>query len=71
VDENGAVSLSVRCQHCADRPCIRACLTGAIKNKEIQLVINTPTGKIGRYDDSYIRKGYQVPGALYHHPGGG
>jgi Fe-S-cluster-containing hydrogenase component 2 len=47
----------VRCQHCADTPCIGACLTDAIKNKEIQLVINTPTGKIGRYDDSYIRKG--------------
>lgn len=27
-----------------------------IKNKEIQLVINTPSGKLGKYDDSYIRK---------------
>ena len=28
----------------------------AIKNKEIQLVINTPVGKTSQYDDSYIRK---------------
>ncbi|MFC2019462.1 carbamoyl-phosphate synthase large subunit [Chloroflexota bacterium] len=28
----------------------------AIKNKEIQLVINTPSGKLSQYDDSYIRK---------------
>jgi carbamoyl-phosphate synthase large subunit len=28
----------------------------AIANKEIQLVINTPTGKASQYDDSYIRK---------------
>jgi carbamoyl-phosphate synthase large subunit len=39
-------------------------ITDAIKNKEIQLVINTPTGKLSRYDDSYIRKAairYRVP----------
>ncbi|MDD5590856.1 MAG: hypothetical protein PHY18_02895, partial [Dehalococcoidales bacterium] len=28
----------------------------AIMNGEIQLVVNTPTGKRGKYDDSYIRK---------------
>jgi carbamoyl-phosphate synthase large subunit len=39
-------------------------ITDAIKNKEIQLVINTPTGKLSMYDDSYIRKAaikYKVP----------
>jgi carbamoyl-phosphate synthase large subunit len=36
----------------------------ALKNKEIQLVINTPSGKLSQYDDSYIRKTaikYKVP----------
>jgi carbamoyl-phosphate synthase large subunit len=36
----------------------------AIKNKEIQLVINTPIGKSSQHDDSYIRKAaikYKVP----------
>jgi carbamoyl-phosphate synthase large subunit len=27
-----------------------------IKNNQIQLVINTPSGKLSKYDDSYIRK---------------
>jgi carbamoyl-phosphate synthase large subunit len=39
-------------------------VTDAIKNKEIQLVINTPAGKLSQYDDSYIRKAaikYKVP----------
>jgi carbamoyl-phosphate synthase large subunit len=39
-------------------------ITDAIKNKEIQLVINTPVGKISMYGDSYIRKAaikYKVP----------
>jgi carbamoyl-phosphate synthase large subunit len=31
-------------------------IVDAIKNGEIQLVINTPIGKRGAYDDSYIRK---------------
>jgi carbamoyl-phosphate synthase large subunit len=36
----------------------------AIKNGEIQLVVNTPAGKSSEYDDSYIRKAairYKVP----------
>lgn len=36
----------------------------AIHNKEIQLIINTPIGKSGKYDDSYIRKTaikYKIP----------
>jgi carbamoyl-phosphate synthase large subunit len=39
-------------------------ISDAIKNKEIQLVINTPTGKLSKHDDSYIRKSaikYKVP----------
>lgn len=31
-------------------------IVDAITNKEIQLVINTPIGKLGMHDDSYIRK---------------
>jgi carbamoyl-phosphate synthase large subunit len=31
-------------------------ITDAIKNGEIQIVINTPAGKLSKYDDSYIRK---------------
>jgi carbamoyl-phosphate synthase large subunit len=39
-------------------------IVDAIKNKEIQLVVNTPVGKLSQYDDSYIRKSaikYKVP----------
>lgn len=39
-------------------------ITDAIKNNQIQLVINTPAGKLSKYDDSYIRKvaiRYRVP----------
>ncbi len=35
-----------------------------IKNNEIQLIINTPSGKLSKHDDSYIRKAaikYKVP----------
>jgi carbamoyl-phosphate synthase large subunit len=31
-------------------------IVDGIKNREIQLVINTPNGRLGKYDDSYIRK---------------
>ena len=30
-------------------------ITDAIKNKEINLIINTPVGRSGKYDDSFIR----------------
>ncbi len=36
----------------------------AIANREIQLLINTPAGKLSQYDDSYIRKAaikYKIP----------
>jgi len=39
-------------------------IVDAIKNAEIQLIINTPSGKLSKYDDSYIRKAaikYKVP----------
>jgi len=39
-------------------------IVDAIKNGEIQLVINTPSGKLSKYDDSYIRKSavkYKIP----------
>ncbi len=39
-------------------------IVDAIKNGEVQLVINTPVGRLGKYDDSYIRKAaitYKVP----------
>jgi carbamoyl-phosphate synthase large subunit len=39
-------------------------IVDAIKNGEIHLVINTPAGKLSKYDDSYIRKAaikYKVP----------
>jgi carbamoyl-phosphate synthase large subunit len=55
----GIPSLSILKEH-EGRPNI----TDAIKNKEIQLIINTPVGKLSMYDDSYIRKAaikYKVP----------
>ncbi len=56
---NGIVSEHILKEH-EGRPNI----TDAIKNKEINLVINTPVGKLSKYDDSYIRKAaikYKVP----------
>ncbi|MBN1864273.1 MAG: carbamoyl phosphate synthase large subunit, partial [Victivallales bacterium] len=31
-------------------------ITDAIENKQVQLIVNTPIGKMGTHDDSYIRK---------------
>ncbi|MDY6880187.1 MAG: carbamoyl-phosphate synthase large subunit [Desulfatiglans sp.] len=39
-------------------------IVDSIKNLEIQLVINTPSGKLSKHDDSYIRKSaikYKIP----------
>ncbi|HDS05479.1 MAG TPA: carbamoyl-phosphate synthase large subunit, partial [Deltaproteobacteria bacterium] len=39
-------------------------IVDAIKNREIQLVINTPAGRLSKHDDSYIRKAaikYKIP----------
>ena len=39
-------------------------IVDAIMNNEVQLVINTPVGRLGKFDDSYIRKSaikYKVP----------
>ena len=57
--ENGVPTVSVLKMH-EGRPNIM----DAIKNGEIQLVINTPSGKLSQHDDSYIRKAaiaYKVP----------
>ena len=39
-------------------------IVDSIMSKEIDLVINTPSGKLGKHDDSYIRKAaikYKIP----------
>ncbi len=39
-------------------------IVDAIKNKEIHLIVNTPSGKLSKHDDSYIRKTaikYKIP----------
>jgi len=48
---HGLVSEVINKQH-EGRPNI----IDGIKNGEIQLVINTPSGRVSKYDDSYIRK---------------
>ncbi len=51
LSKHGIVSEAINKQH-EGRPNI----VDGIKNGEIQLVINTPSGKMSKYDDSYIRK---------------
>ncbi|MBW2647132.1 MAG: carbamoyl-phosphate synthase large subunit [Deltaproteobacteria bacterium] len=57
--DHGIESEAIRKMH-EGRPNI----IDGIKNKEIDLVINTPSGKLSKHDDSYIRKAaiqYKVP----------
>ncbi len=57
--QNGVSSKHIKKVH-EGRPNI----VDAIHNKEINLVINTPSGKSSKYDDSYIRKAaikYKIP----------
>ncbi|NLI83747.1 MAG: carbamoyl-phosphate synthase large subunit [Deltaproteobacteria bacterium] len=59
LNENGVAAKPIDKMH-EGRPNI----VDAIKNGEIQLVINTPSGKLSKHDDSYIRKAaimYKVP----------
>jgi len=47
-------------------------IVDAIKNGGIQLVINTPAGRLSKYDDSYIRKAaIKYKDTLYHNNCGG
>jgi len=58
-NDHGIVTKSVQKMH-EGRPNI----ADAIMNGEIQLVVNTPIGRLGTHDDSYIRKAvikYKVP----------
>ena len=59
LNENGISAEKILKMH-EGRPNI----VDAIKNGEIQLVINTPAGRLSKYDDSYIRKAaikYKIP----------
>jgi carbamoyl-phosphate synthase large subunit len=59
LNENGIKAEKILKMH-EGRPNI----VDAIKNGEIQLVINTPAGRLSKYDDSYIRKAaikYKIP----------
>ncbi|MDD5504026.1 MAG: carbamoyl-phosphate synthase large subunit [Candidatus Omnitrophica bacterium] len=59
LNENGIDTIVLKKLH-EGRPNI----ADAIKNKEIHLIINTPVGRTGKYDDSYIRMKaiqYKVP----------
>ncbi|MBN1626827.1 MAG: carbamoyl-phosphate synthase large subunit [Deltaproteobacteria bacterium] len=59
LSENGIESELILKMH-EGRPNI----VDGIKNKEIQLVVNTPSGRLGKHDDAYIRKAaikYKIP----------
>ncbi|MDD5085538.1 MAG: carbamoyl-phosphate synthase large subunit [Candidatus Omnitrophica bacterium] len=50
LSENGIPNTIIKKLH-EGRPNI----TDAIKNKELHLIVNTPTGRVSKHDDSYIR----------------
>ena len=52
----GIVSGEIRKLHEANKAGGEPTIIDAMKNGEIQLVINTPKGKSSQFDDSYIRK---------------
>jgi carbamoyl-phosphate synthase large subunit len=59
LEKNGIPSTLIKKVH-EGRPNI----VDAIKNREINLVVNTPAGRLSEYDDSYIRKNaikYKIP----------
>ncbi|HLN20309.1 MAG TPA: carbamoyl-phosphate synthase large subunit [Bacteroidales bacterium] len=59
LEENGIESTLILKVH-EGRPNI----VDAIKNGEVQLLVNTPAGRLSEYDDSYIRKNaikYKIP----------
>jgi carbon-monoxide dehydrogenase iron sulfur subunit len=45
LEENGPVSLSIRCRHCSEAPCTDACLTGALTRNPESGVINVDEEK--------------------------
>ena len=58
------VGRGVKAEHILKMHEGRPNIVDAIKNGQIQLVINTPAGRLGKYDDSYIRKAairYKIP----------
>jgi carbamoyl-phosphate synthase large subunit len=59
LNQNGVNSEMVLKMH-EGRPNVMDC----IKNGDVQLIVNTPAGKMSKYDDSYIRKAaikYKIP----------
>lgn len=45
VEERKPVSFSVRCCHCADAPCVYACLTGALHREPDSGIVTVDTDK--------------------------
>jgi carbamoyl-phosphate synthase large subunit len=59
LSENG-----IECEHILKMHEGRPNIVDGIKNGDIQLVVNTPSGKLSKHDDAYIRKAaikYKIP----------